>query len=107
MATGESTPNVEVDAHLDSVLRASGSSLRHYTAAKTLEDMRAAMRKAMSSAPSEIAPSMDDLMRRNQRLETALIEITKGEGAFSREPLEHATNCIESMKQLAKDALHE
>jgi hypothetical protein len=39
------------------------------------------------------------------RMRTALTEISKGEGAFSRDQLTHATNCIESMKQLALDAL--
>jgi len=31
-----------------------------------------------------------------------LREIAKGEGAYSRDPLEHAANCIESMKDLAR-----
>lgn len=39
-----------IDAALDSVLRASGSALRYYTMAKTLADMREAMRKVMSDA---------------------------------------------------------
>lgn len=41
------TPDDLVDHHLDNVLRASGSALRYYTMAKTLEDMRRAMRAAM------------------------------------------------------------
>lgn len=40
-----------VDRHLDAVLRASGSALRHYTMQKSLDDMRAAMRAAMTPAP--------------------------------------------------------
>lgn len=36
-----------VDQHLDAVLRASGSALRHYTMQKTLDDMRCAMRAAI------------------------------------------------------------
>ena len=39
-------------------------------------------------------------------LETALREIIKGEGAFSRDRLTHATNTIESMQQIARDALN-
>ena len=39
-----------IDAALDSVLKASGSALRHHTMAKTLTDMREAMRKVMSDA---------------------------------------------------------
>ena len=44
------TPEQRIDAALDSVLKASGSALRHYTMAKTLADMREAMRKVMSDA---------------------------------------------------------
>jgi len=43
----EVTPEQRIDAALDSVLKASGSALRHYTMPKTLADMREAMRKAM------------------------------------------------------------
>lgn len=38
-------------------------------------------------------------------LEAALREIAKAEGAFSRDPLEHAGNCIQSMRDLAREAL--
>lgn len=38
-----------VDRHLDAVLRASGSALRHYSMQKSLDDMRAAMRAAMAA----------------------------------------------------------
>ena len=38
-------------------------------------------------------------------LRAALTEIGKGEGAFSRDQLTFATNTIESMKQIALDAL--
>lgn len=37
----------------------------------------------------------------------ALREIAKGEGAFSRDPLEHAGNCIDSMKEIARAALRQ
>jgi hypothetical protein len=36
----------------------------------------------------------------------ALVEIAKGEGPFSREPLEHAANTIEAMKTLAVAAIN-
>ncbi len=42
--------DAEVDQHLDAVLKASGSALRYYTTQKTLDDMRAAMRRAMAAA---------------------------------------------------------
>ena len=38
-------------------------------------------------------------------LVAALLEISKGEGPYSRDPLTHASNTIEAMKQLAQDAL--
>jgi hypothetical protein len=44
------TPEQRIDAALDSVLKASGSALKHYTMAKTLADMREAMRNVMSDA---------------------------------------------------------
>jgi hypothetical protein len=39
-----------VDQAIDSVLKASGSALRHYTMQKSIDDMRAAMRTIMSEA---------------------------------------------------------
>jgi hypothetical protein len=35
----------------------------------------------------------------------ALEEIAKGQGAFSRDPLAHASNTIDDMKALAREAL--
>lgn len=39
-----------VDHHLDAVLRAAGSGLRHYSMQKSLDDMRDAMRAALRAA---------------------------------------------------------
>jgi len=36
---------------------------------------------------------------------SALQEISKGEGVFSRDPLEHASNTINSMKEMARAAI--
>jgi len=44
------TPEHRIDEALDSVLRASGSALKHYTMQKTLNEMREAMRKVMSDS---------------------------------------------------------
>ena len=41
------------------------------------------------------------------RLKRALKEISKGEGAYSLDPLTHAANTIESMKETAKCALEQ
>lgn len=48
--TTEMTPEQRIDAALDSVLRASGSALKHYTLPGTLEAMREAMRKVMTDS---------------------------------------------------------
>lgn len=44
------TPEQRIDAALDSVLKASGSALKHYTLPATLDAMREAMRKITTSA---------------------------------------------------------
>ena len=44
------TPEQRIYEALDSVLRASGSALKHYTMQKTLNEMREAMRKVMSDS---------------------------------------------------------
>lgn len=44
------TPEQRIDSALDSVLRASGSALKHYTTPATLEKMREAMRKVMADS---------------------------------------------------------
>ena len=44
------TPQQRIDAALDSVLKASGSSLKNYTMQKTLDAMRYAMREVMQRA---------------------------------------------------------
>jgi len=44
------TPDQRIDAALDSILRASGSSLANYTMQKSLDDMRKAMKKIMSDS---------------------------------------------------------
>lgn len=44
------TPEQRIDAALDSILRASGSALKHYTLPGKLEAMRKVMRKVMSDS---------------------------------------------------------
>lgn len=46
----EKTPEQRIDEALESVLRASGSSLKNYTMPSSLEKMREAMRKVMSDS---------------------------------------------------------
>lgn len=44
--------DADVDQHLDAVLKAAGSALRYYTLPRSLDDMRAAMRRAMAAGRS-------------------------------------------------------
>lgn len=46
------TPEARIDAALDAVLRASGSSLKYYTGPKILKEMRDAMRRVMTASYS-------------------------------------------------------
>jgi len=39
---------IEIDTALESILRASGSSLKNYTMQKTIDEMRESMRAAMT-----------------------------------------------------------
>jgi hypothetical protein len=57
------TPEERIDAALDSVLKASGSALRHYAIPKTLADMREAMRKVMSDAYIKGSNDNSDAMK--------------------------------------------
>ncbi len=58
----QAVPDSVVDAHLDRVLKASGSALRNYSVASTLSAMRGAMREALGWTPpraGEIASAAD------------------------------------------------
>ena len=61
------TPQERIDAALDSVLRASGSALKHYTTPPTLEKMREAMRKVMSDSYIAGVHSEQEVMRECQQ----------------------------------------
>ena len=43
----------KLDAHLDKVLRAAGSALRHYSFPKSRDDMRAALQAALEEADAD------------------------------------------------------
>lgn len=45
------------------------------------------------------------LQQSHSNLLMAMDKIALGEGAFSRDPLTHAGNCIESMKKTARQAI--
>ena len=44
----------KIDQHLNAVLRAAGSALRHYSPPKSLDDMRAGMKAAIDDATSDL-----------------------------------------------------
>jgi hypothetical protein len=54
--TNSSARDALITQHLDAILRASGSALHHFSMAKTLEDMRAALLAAAEAIASSAAP---------------------------------------------------
>lgn len=50
-------PIDRIDYHLDQVLKASGSALRHYSMPRMVNAMREAMKAAMDEAVSKATPS--------------------------------------------------
>lgn len=59
-AQSAAVSDAEIDVHLDAILRASGSALRHYTMAKTKDDMRAALRSAILALRPQAVPMTDE-----------------------------------------------
>ena len=51
----------KLDQHLDAVLRAAGSALRHYSLPKSLDDMRAAMKAAIDDATLDLQARVAEL----------------------------------------------
>ena len=51
----------KIDQHLNAVLRAAGSALRHYSLPKSLDDMRAAMKAAIDDATLELQARVAEL----------------------------------------------
>ena len=58
-----------------------------------------------SGGPRCLQCEIHDLKQINENLLEALEEILLGSGPFSRDPLQHASNCIESMKDIATKAI--
>ena len=56
--------------------------------------------------PARLETFASSLRATRDKLRGALEEIAKGEGPFSRDPLTHASNTIDAMKELARAALH-
>jgi hypothetical protein len=56
---------------------------------------------------AEIAARLCLCWNSHDALVAALEEIAKGEGAYNRDPLQHAMNCIDNMKSIAALALAE
>lgn len=49
----------QIDTHLDVILRAAGSALRHYTMQKSMDDMRSALRRAILALRPQAVPTTD------------------------------------------------
>jgi ElaB/YqjD/DUF883 family membrane-anchored ribosome-binding protein len=54
-----------------------------------------------------LCKSHDRLAAEKKKLREALEEITKKEGRFSMDPLEHARNCVDDMAEIAQAALRD
>jgi hypothetical protein len=54
-----------------------------------------------------LCDALDTARAEIERMREALQEISKKEGRFSMDPLEHASNCVEDMAQIAQEALKE
>ena len=51
----------QLDVHLDNILKASGSALKHYSMQKTKDDMRQALREALAQPEQEPDKYMMDI----------------------------------------------
>lgn len=71
-----------------------------------IAELEAALAAAIGACDAE-HPEIAQQRARITELEAALREIAKGAGAYSRDPLTHAHNCIEDMKGIATKALGE
>lgn len=94
-----------IDQHLDAVLCASGSALRHYTTQKTLDDMRAAMRTAMAADtpdPTQ-ATTITDLIELARTVNLALDDSEEMEGDHGRQHVidgQHFDDVCEALARL-------
>lgn len=64
--------DAKIDKHLNAILNAAGSALRHYSFPKSRADMRAAMKAALDEAQGEGAKAVEDLRARVAELEAEL-----------------------------------
>jgi lambda repressor-like predicted transcriptional regulator len=59
----DNAPEAMIDAAIETILKASGSSIRNYSVHKTLADMRDAMRKIMSDSYIKGSNDMAKILR--------------------------------------------
>lgn len=76
------------------------SSLARKKALETLEKL-----DELLNSIEQDASRAADLEKQNEYLRSALSYITEGRGARDRDPLKHADNCIDNMKNVAVGAL--
>lgn len=72
---------MNLDKHLDAILKASGSALKHYSMQKTLDDMRAALQNAINEGQIEIGKELVELRDSTDRLTRELNVALNGERA--------------------------
>jgi len=77
-----------------------------------LSEANEQLRERLKELESEFGDWRNKLLKENGQLkaklaahEEAMSEIMKGEGRFSRDPLTHASNTIEDMKEIARAML--
>ena len=63
------TANERIDANLDAVLRAAGSSLAHYTLPSSREKLRKAMRDIMSRSYIDGSNDCHDALKKAGKIE--------------------------------------
>ena len=68
-------------------------------------DLRAIEARSWGASIADVTDDLDSMLRVVRQMREALAEIAQGRGAYSRDQLTHAENCIEAMKALARAAL--
>lgn len=91
---------------LEEALPALRSLLAEVAKHRAKEHERTELREEHIRARARYVEARNILHSEVRELRQALEEIAKGGGPYSQDPLKHASNTIESMKQIAKDALN-
>ena len=104
-APAASVSDGQIDAHLDNILRAAGSALRHYTMQKSKDDMRAALRNAILALRPAQAGVPEGFPEFDQ-LEDEVIDAACAAGSIYRVDLMRAYECMRAMLAAAPTKDH-